>query len=308
MDEFAFFKEGAWEFAIKPYFIANKNLICLVASTPASKNHFYDLWQRGLTKAKNYKNHRLHYTMNPATNIEFIEEERKSLPKQVFKQEYEGEFVFGSSQVFGEFSNVQRVRKWVKPNHKHRKYYFGIDWATGDGEDDTVIAIIDDMGNIVYIEEMDRVNNVKQVNRIMEIIKVYNANGYSENNSLGSVCNDIMAENGMDFWRFTTSQSSKDVIVKQLIRDINENVINLPHICLCSKLDSQMTTFMVDRSKNGKLSYHHAPGAHDDYVDAVMLANQARVDECGIGTEVIEEEYEQDDFDPFDDEAENDVF
>ena len=113
LDEFAFFKEGAWEFAIKPYFIANKDLICIAASTPAGKNDFYNLYNK---ISDNSISHDLHYSLNPKANLEFIEEEKKTLPVQVYEQEYEGLFVFGSSQVFGEFINNQQINEWIPPS------------------------------------------------------------------------------------------------------------------------------------------------------------------------------------------------
>ena len=265
-----------YEFAIEPYYTANKSLIGTYFSTPNGANKFYEMCSNA--KSKEYLNmvwHRLHYSMNPNANIEFIEEKRKTLPASVFLQEYEGEFVFGNSVVFGNFNKRQLVTDWQK--YDASKYYFyGIDWATGAGEDKTVITIIDNKGDIAYIEELPMIDEVEQCKILKPIIEKYHAKGYGENNSIGHTFMTILRKMGVNVDAFNTSQNSKSDLVGVLLKDIHEDNIKLPASTLCPKLSNEMNMYEVKKSANGKLSYNHPQGMHDDYIDSLLLANKAR--------------------------------
>jgi hypothetical protein len=281
LDEFAYFKDGAFEYAIKPYFIANKNMKVIAASTPAGKGDFWKLFNKGALNEKNYISHSLHYSMNPKANLEFINSEKSTMAANTFKQEYEGEFIFGESTVFGNFMANQVITEYKEPTKEH-KHYFGIDWSTGGSGDKTVITIINEIGEVVYVYECVGNNEIKQSKELVEIIKRYNAIGYAENNGIGSTCNSLLINNFKGGYsssvltRFNTSQDSKQKAVQMLILDINTNDVKLPTSNLCPKLDNELSIYQVKRNKNNKLSYSHPSNRHDDYVDSLWLANKAR--------------------------------
>ena len=66
-------------------------------------------------------------------------------------------------------------------------------------------------------------------------------------------------------------------MVQKLIRDIEDLNIELPTMDLCPELHSEFTTYSYKMSPNGKLTFSHLPGSHDDYIDSLMLANYSRV-------------------------------
>jgi hypothetical protein len=52
--------------------------------------------------------------------------------------------------------------------------------------------------------------------------------------------------------------------------------VELPTIDLCPQLHSEFATYTYKMSNNGKLSFTHLPGTHDDFVDSLLLANYSR--------------------------------
>ena len=102
---------------------------------------------------------------------------------------------------------------------------------------------------------------------------------------------------GDNCYGFNSTNESKQLLVREFLASMKEGMIVLPTIYLCSALDNQMALYEVDRSRTGKLTYHHQIGQHDDYVDAMLLANHARIN-LGQGTNIstIPFEYYQDNY------------
>ena len=58
--------------------------------------------------------------------------------------------------------------------------------------------------------------------------------------------------------------------------DIETMTIELPSADLCPELHKEFATYTYKLSPTGKLSFGHSNGAHDDYIDSLMLANYSR--------------------------------
>ena len=279
LDEFAFFKEGAWKKAISPYLIANKELVVVSASTFNGKDDFYDFYERGLSDDfPSYDTHILHYSMNPNVNMEFIEEQRLMLPKAVFDVEYEGIPMFGTSSVFGDYANVQTLSILAKATAIN---YYGIDVASGgDTGDSTVLTVLNSNREVVLIEEIREAGMVDQAKKIKYVLSKYNTvYGYIEKNGLGlGLFNILEKYPELKISPWTTTNESKQEIVSGMLLRINTNDIKLPTAKLCSKLDYEMSEYVVSRSSTGKLVYSHPKGSStikDDHVDSLNIANKA---------------------------------
>ena len=91
IDEAAFIKEEAINEAVLPTLTALGKK-CLIISTPRSKNWFYNWHLRGSFDNATYISFKGVSHDNPYVDKEFIVEQRKSLPTEIYKQEYEAEF------------------------------------------------------------------------------------------------------------------------------------------------------------------------------------------------------------------------
>jgi hypothetical protein len=112
----------------------------------------------------------------------------------------------------------------------------------------------------------------------METLKQYKVvGGYIEVNGVGRGMYDLVQPYFRKIKEFNTNQDNKTEMVRKLIHDIETMTIELPSQDLCPELHREFSTYSYRMSPTGKLSFGHVPGAHDDYVDSLMLANYSRV-------------------------------
>ena len=272
-DEFALWRQSAWTY-IKPTVSAKQNAKVIISSTPRGKNQFYDACMKGQSNDPFYQEFRMSYLDNPYYDVREVEDAKNSSSDFAWRQEYLSEFIFGKSAVFGDISKNQKINKWLPYDHTKR-YFVGIDFA-GDGEDATVICIIDEDGNVAYMEEIEATTFPNQVRQIIPIIKRYKAEGFGETNGLGGPMVDMIQEQNINLHDFITSNQSKQQLVSTFIKGMHDDDIKLPTVELCSKLDNEMSTYIAKRTPSGAITYSHDKGLHDDYVDALLIAYYAR--------------------------------
>ena len=86
IDEGAFIREQAINEAILPTLtVIGKK--CLIISTPKGKNWFYNYWLRGNQLNETYISFKGDSLDNPYADKEFIQEQRRSLPNDIYRQE-----------------------------------------------------------------------------------------------------------------------------------------------------------------------------------------------------------------------------
>jgi len=100
MDEMANIKPVVWEQIIRPT-LADVKGSCLMIGTPASKNHFYDLYNEALEDDE-WDAFQFNSTDNPFLPEEEIEAARKNMSSMAFRQEFEASFETGSGGIFKE--------------------------------------------------------------------------------------------------------------------------------------------------------------------------------------------------------------
>lgn len=273
-DEFALWKPGAWEI-IRPSLAAKKNAFVILCSTPRGKNDFYDAYTMAVDPSDDfYEYYEMSYTDNPMYDLRQLDIDKKSMSPVAFKQEYLAQFVFGTSTVFGVYSHLQVTEQWEEPQ-PNKKYFFGIDPA-GNGEDDYVVCIIDKDGKVCYMEEIVADNVLLRADRVAEIVSKYNdAVGYTECNATDSTY-DLLRDRKLNVTKFISSNKSKGELVSSMLVDIADEDITFPTASLCPKLDNQMSIYTESKTKTGLATFSHPTGMHDDYLDAVMIANRAR--------------------------------
>ena len=105
IDEAAFIKELALNEAILPTLSATGKK-CLIISTPKSKNWFYKFYILGKEENSQYVSFEGISIDNPHVDQNFILEQEKSLPPDIYKQEYLAKFTDAGSDVF---TNVDAV-------------------------------------------------------------------------------------------------------------------------------------------------------------------------------------------------------
>jgi phage FluMu gp28-like protein len=144
MDEVAYLNKQDIESSIIPTLNPN-GIKCLMISTPRGKNHFYEYYLRGQQGDKDYFSFRIPLSECPYVKEELINEARTSLPREVFRAEYEAEFTDSTNDVFTNIESNAILNEWTNPNRGDR-YYAGID--TGLSSDFSVLTIINESGRV----------------------------------------------------------------------------------------------------------------------------------------------------------------
>ena len=273
VDEAAYVNERGFETAILPTLTAIGKK-CLIISTPKSKNWFYKYYLKGINDSIEYISFRGKSTDNPYIDQSFIAEQRLSLPNDIFRQEYEAEFTDAGSEVFRGVEQACIVPQYNKQD-KSSRCFAGID--VGLSNDYSVLTILNEAGRVLLIDRLRGENISTIANRFNDILSRFRIEGgYVEENGIGAAMRDLIIPRNRRIRGFTTTQDSKTQIVRTLISDLEAGILELPTKELEPEMFKELTLYTYKLSNNGKLSFSHPNGIHDDLVDSLMLANRAR--------------------------------
>jgi hypothetical protein len=268
LDEMAFMKELTITQAILPT-LNPQGKKCLMISTPKGRNHFYDWFNKEDVVKQRFK-----LDQCPYVKQELIDQARKSLPIDLFKQEFEAQFVDAANDVFVGVDKVANIDAY--DDVRNQEVFIGID--TGLSDDASVLVCISPMGRVVYIESISNTEINTVATKFNSVLQQYRVvGGYVEINGIGRATYDLMKDRYKKVRPFTTTQDNKTEMVRKLIADIESLSIELPSEELCPTLHREFSSYSYKMSPTGKLSFGHRPGHKDDHIDALLMANYSRV-------------------------------
>jgi len=282
IDESAFCRDEAWTEAIKPVFLVKGKKILFI-STPKGNNWFKTLFQLGLSEDHpNYKSYTGSSYDTPFIEPSEIEDAKRTLPENVFRQEYLAAFIDSGGEVF---SNIDKntFSNWSQPTGK---IYCGID--LGKQEDYTVATFIDSTGKVIDIYRDNKTEWSTMTQNILQRLRKWNATALVEVNSIGDVIFEQLKKQWADTHPFVTSSKSKNEIIEGLILDINESTIKIPNNELFPSLYSELSVFTYEYNpKTRNIRYGHPKGLHDDTVMSLAIANYHRKQNKTYGQYVV---------------------
>ena len=273
VDEAAFIKEIAMQEAILPTLSALGKK-CLIISTPKSKNWFYNTYLKGGDGVGDYVSFNGISTDNPHISQQFIDEQRKSLPPEIFKQEYLAEFSESGNDVFTGVDSVCIINGWDEPKTS-RRYFAGID--LGLQHDYSVCTIMDESGRVCYIERINGTSYTEIAKRFVTSLKRYQiTNGYCEINGPGLPVFELINSGVRKLKEWTTNNTNKVEGIRSLIYDIQSGTLMLPSKDFFPHLYNELSAYSYRISPNGTMTFNAPSGFFDDCVMSLMLANEAR--------------------------------
>ena len=282
LDEAAFMKEDAWREAIKPVFLVKGKKVLFI-STPKGKNWFHELYQ--LAKSPDYPTYQSYEGSSydtPYIEVKEIEDAKRTLPPNVFQQEYMAKFIDSGGEVF---SNLDKnlFTQWSQPTGK---VYCGID--LGKQEDYTVATFIDSNGKVIDIYRANAQEWTTMTQAILERIRKWNATVMVEVNSIGDVIFEQIKRQWSDTHPFVTTSRSKNEIIEGLILDMNEATVRVPDEQLFPWLLRELEVFTYEYNpKTRNIRYGHPTGLHDDTVISLAIANDNRKQNKTLGTYAV---------------------
>ena len=268
IDEAAFQKELAITQAILPTLNPNGKK-CLMISTPKGKNFFYNWFLKEDTVSMQFP-----LTECPYVKDELIQAAKESLPPDLFRQEFLGEFVDSGNDVFTNIDKVSTVG--VFSAERRVDAFIGVD--TGLSDDMSVLTVMSPTGRVLWVESINKVNITTVADTFINVMSQYNiVGGYIECNGIGRGMYDLIQPKFRKIKELHTTQDNKTEMVRKLIGDIETQTIELPTRELLPQLHQEFSTYTYKLSNNGKLTFSHMPGSHDDFIDSLLMANYSRV-------------------------------
>ena len=110
LDEFADMRPEAWFEVLRPS-LSDREGSALFIGTPKGRNHFYDLWAKGINSTDGWSS--FQYTTLDGGNVSEheIEQAKADLDERTFKQEYCAEFVTYAGLIYYNFNRALSVIK-----------------------------------------------------------------------------------------------------------------------------------------------------------------------------------------------------
>lgn len=276
-DEFQFYKNGAWENALRPM-LTVKGKKVYIASTPRQKGSlFHSMFTKGILGEDRYYSIQKNYLDNPLANLQEVEDARKSLPDLIFRCEYMAEFIESGGEVFKFIDNAAVINNFRYPTRNER-VFAGLDLARQ--HDFTVLTIMNDKGEVLDIYRDNKKYWDSIIYNIINRLKSYKVSKcFVESNSIGDVVIDMLNKSGGRgiIVPFTTTNNSKQDIIEKLIVAFERGLIKIPTKELCPILYSELTNFSYDYNPRSRIIKYGAPvGYHDDCVMSLSFAYKAK--------------------------------
>lgn len=147
LDEFADMRPEAWHEVLRPS-LSDRRGNALFIGTPKGRNHFYDLWTRGIDGQDSWKS--FQYTTIDGGNVdqEEIEAARNDLDSRTFQQEYEARFVNYSGIIYYSFSREESVKAY---NGAAEELHIGMDFNV---DPMSAVVCVRDGGTLHAIDEI----------------------------------------------------------------------------------------------------------------------------------------------------------
>lgn len=269
VDEASRVSKKSWEQGIRPA-LSDKLGRAIFISTPKGRNWFYDLWLKGREKNDDIKSWQYATFDNPY----FPKEEKETIvdttPELILKQEYFADFLEDEATVFRNLDKC--IRGALELNDEKEKYSIGVD--LGKAEDFTVVTVMkESTGQLVYIQRMNKIDWSLQKKHIQAICKNYRHNiVHIDSTGVGDPIEEDLSKSGVVVRGYKFTNTSKQVLVEQLIVAIEQGLIGIPDVQETKFLIDELKAFTYEILPSGKLRYTAPEGLHDDGVISLGLA------------------------------------
>lgn len=251
------------------------NAPIIIASTPFTmEGYYYSMYLKGLEDGDAIKT--FDWSSNPEIG-RFLTEEKKALYKQTMsRQKY-------TTEVLGQFLTddgllFAGMDKCIGVAGDNKTIYIGIDFATGNGNDYTVLVAVNGNGEMVALYRTNNQTPMQQVEWLGGLIKDLSSK-YSvrtvlaEKNSIGSVYIDAltlklrpMGINITDW--VTTNKSKQDLVTNLQIALENGYITILDNPVLLNELRK----YQAEINARTRVITYNGYKTNDDTVMATMLA------------------------------------
>ncbi len=284
IDEAASIPRDVWHYVLRPT-IAQTLGWAVFVSTPKGHNWFYDLYSRGLDPAEtDYASFAFPSKASPYFPAKEWAEAQRTLPEDVFRQEYLAEFLEDSAGVFRGIdaclfdAGIENCR--LNNENLPRQVVVGCDIAKHT--DWTVLIAMDaETGRCFAMERFNQLDWPIQKERIVAFARKWRGRVILDATGIGDPIYDDLKRVLPDIEPFKLTAGSKTELVQRLIVAVEQRQVSWP--AAWQVLTAEMKRYEYEIGPSGGISYNAPAGYHDDCVMALALANHRRweLTHCG---------------------------
>ena len=266
VDEAAYLSKKVWEEVLRPA-LADRLGKALIVGTPRGKNWFFHLFSRGRDReAKNWESFTFPTANNPQIAEEEIMEARRTLPDQVFNQEYMAQFIEDAGALFSGLGDI--IRSSLVDPIPGKTYHAGLDIARY--RDYTVLTILDENGFLIAFDRFHRMSWKMMKNRVVSTLNKYNnAVVWVDSTGVGDPFLEGLIRKGARARGFKFTNDSKARLIENLALGIWEGKILIAPI---TELIDELMMFEATMTSSGNIRYSAPEGYFDDCVISLALA------------------------------------
>ncbi len=281
IDEAASIPVSVWHYVLRPT-ISQTLGWAVFCSTPKGRNWFYDLHTRGMDPdEKDYKSFTFPSQASPYFPAAEWEEAKRTLPADVFRQEYQAEFLEDSAGVFRNIEACLFPAASAKPLYGTRRIVIGCDVAKHT--DWTVLVAMDtESGRCIAKERFNHLEWPIQKERIVSFCRKYCGRLILDATGVGDPIYDDLKHQLPDIEGVKITALSKTMLIQRLIVALEQQKIAWP--VEWDDLTTELRRFEYQIMPSGGIQYGAPAGYHDDCVIALALANQGRYEFESAGT------------------------
>ena len=314
IDEAASISRDVWHYVLRPT-IAQTLGWAVFVSTPKGHNWFYDLYSRGIDPEEmDYASFSFPSKASPYFPAKEWEEAQRSLPEDVFRQEYQAEFLEDSAGVFKGIDGCLILETGNSKLETPRQVVIGCDVAKHT--DWTVLIAMDaESGRCFAMERFNQLDWPIQKERIVAFARKWRGRVILDATGIGDPIYDDLRRVLPDIEAFKLTAASKLALVQRLIVAVEQRQVCWPagrvstarsakdtKVCdgkilatdgaevrgldagNWEMLTAEMKRYEYAISPTGGISYNAPAGYHDDCVIALALANHRRWEagNCGL--------------------------
>jgi len=242
-----------------------------IGGTPKGKGLFHEL---ALKAADPEKKDQEFFRFSSYDNPYLPEDQKQKLineiPRSIQAQEIYGEFLEDSSTVFRNIDKCA-ISGFQEPE-KNKKYILGVDLARL--QDYTIITVMDNDGNQVYIDRFNEIDWKIQRERIEFIARKYNnAQTWLDATGVGDPIYQDLVDMGLDIQPYKFTNESKKQLIQTLMLSLEQEKIKILRKDLAPIQYNEMVIFEYEMTSSGLIKYQAPEGYHDDCVIGLALAN-----------------------------------
>lgn len=269
VDEAARIPPDVWHYTIRPTLAQTMGWATLI-STPNGRGWFYDLHTRGNDPAETeYRSFHFASNTNPFFPTAEWEEAKRTLPEDVFRQEYMAEFLEDSAGVF---HSVDACLVDSPPSQS-AEVVIGCDLAKHT--DHTVLVSMDRKTGACL--EMERFNHLDwpiQKERIVGFCRRRPGLLVLDATGIGDPIYDDLKQELPHIQPVKLTNPVKTQLIQRLVVGVEQRQISWPRSW--TTLTDEMKRYEYQILPSGTITYNAPGGYHDDCVMALALANAER--------------------------------